>query len=115
MVTANGLSGPPYGRSFQGTTVTVDNSKMPELEPYRSLDADRLLLTGRGHWDPTDMLEDSLVMPYREPNSLLCGYLPMPGEIPRCLDPIDEVVKLAHKWDEHSFIVVCTFFGGANS
>lgn len=109
VVTANGLSGPPYGRSFQGASITVDNSKMPELEPYRSLNAERLLLTGKGHWDPTDMLEDSLIMPFREPNSLLCGYLPTPGEFPRCLDPIDEVVRLAHKWDEHSLLYVHSF------
>jgi len=65
VVTANGLSGPPCGRAFQGATITVDNSKMPG-----ALNAERLLLTGRGHWDPTDMLEDSLIMPFR--NQIAC-------------------------------------------
>ena len=43
-----GLSGEPYSRAFQGHDLPPDNSVLPELEPYRNLCSDRLLIRGRG-------------------------------------------------------------------
>ena len=42
------LSGSPYSKAFQGAAVSMDNTILEELEPYRSLDADRLKLSGSG-------------------------------------------------------------------
>ena len=64
-----GLSGSPYSRAFQGREVKVDNTVAPELEPYRSLDADRLKVTGTGSWDLVDFLDDFLIMACKEPDS----------------------------------------------
>ena len=100
--TAFGLSGQPYSRAFQGCEVPVDNSVSPDLEPYSSLKADRLKLTGQGPWDATPYLDDSLVMAYREPNSILCAREPHPWEKPCLNDPEDEIVRLAEVWDRNS-------------
>ena len=55
-VTAHGIAASPYTRTFPGYSEgpPVDNAKMPELEPYRDLDAARLSIHGRGAWDITD-------------------------------------------------------------
>ena len=60
--------------------VPVDNDakdELKELKPYRSLDAGRLKLSGLGHWDPVDYLDDALRMAYVEPDSLLTGSVPL--------------------------------------
>ena len=99
-----GLSGQPYSRSFQGVEVPVDNSTCPELEPYMSLNASRLKLSGTGHWDATSFLDDGLVLAYREPNSILCPREPHPWEKPCLNDSEDEIVNLAALWDRHSLL-----------
>ena len=99
-----GLSGQPYSRAFQGCEVPVDNSVSPDLEPYMSLKADRLRLSGTGHWDATGFLDDSLVLAYREPDSILCPREPHPWEKPCLNDPEDEIVRLAQVWDQQSLL-----------
>ena len=108
-VTSLGLSGEPYSRAFQGHNLPPDNSVLPELEPYRSLNPDRLVIKGRGHWDPTEFMDDSLVMAYREPSSILCDNIPEEHEIPRCNDPTAELVSLAKKWDENQLLHIHRF------
>ena len=96
-----GLAGAPYSRAFQGREVKTDNTVAPELEPYRSLDAKRLKLSGMGHWDPTDFLADHLIMAHREPESLLISPARDPGrgDAPVLNDSSGEVAKLAEVWD----------------
>ena len=108
-VTSLGLSGEPYSRAFQGHNLPPDNSVLPELEPYRSLNSDRLVIKGRGHWDPTEFIDDSLVMAYREPSSILCDNIPEEHERPRCNDPTAELVSLAKKWDENQLLYIHRF------
>ena len=53
-LTSAGIKQSPYDRVFEGfnAEVPVDNSVLPELEPYRSLDFNRLRVVGEGHFDP---------------------------------------------------------------
>ena len=96
-----GLAGGPYSRSFQGKEIKVDSKAAPELEPYRSLNAERLKLSGRGCWDPTAYLDDYLIMAFKEPDSLLISppRLPGHGEAPVLNDDPGEVARLAAVWD----------------
>ena len=74
-----------------------------------SLNASRLKLSGRGHWDATSFLDDDLVLAYREPGSILCQREPHPWERPCLNDPEDEIVKLAGLWDKHSLLGIHQF------
>ncbi|CAK8990788.1 unnamed protein product [Durusdinium trenchii] len=65
VVTKLGACG-PYAHSFQGHQVPLDSDVIPELRPYRSLDASRLKLSGRGEFDATEFLDDDLCMAYRQ-------------------------------------------------
>ena len=67
-LTSLGPGADPYSRTFPGREVPVDNSAEECLEPYRSLDADRLKLSGTGEWDPTPFLGDTLCMAFRNPD-----------------------------------------------
>ncbi len=97
-----GVQGNTYSHVFEGRqeTVELDNEVRDELIPYRSLDADRLKLVGRGSWDPLSFLDDDLGMAFANPDALLypCDYdgvaLPMLSDSP------EEVLKLCLKWDE---------------
>ena len=99
-----GVSGQPYSRAYQGCEVPLDNSVSPELEPYMSLNAKRLKLSGRGHWNATDFLDDDLVLAYREPDSILCPREPHPWEKPCLNDPETEILRLAQVWDQNSLL-----------
>ena len=103
-VTFLGLSGSPYTKAFQGAEVAVNNSVMEELEPYRSLDASRLKLSGSGLWDITPWLPDELVMAYREPASIYIDRSPHPGEYPRMSDSPEELNRLAKVWDARGLL-----------
>ena len=105
-VTRLGLSGDPYSRAFPGYQVPADNSKMEELEPYRNLDASRIVLAGRGHWDCSSMLEDQLILPYRDPDFLLIDRVPDPSEYPKMTDSVQEISALARLWDKQDLLVL---------
>ena len=105
-VTKLGLSGDPYSKAFQGAPVEEQKEKIPELQPYRDLDADRIALHGRGHWDITPHLSDALVMAYREPNSILIDRTPEPWEYPIFRDSQEMLLKLAKKWDQNNLLVL---------
>ena len=103
-VTFLGLSGTPYSTAFQGAEVRQDNTWMEELEPYRSLNAERLKLSGSGSWDITSFLPDSLCMAYREPASIFVDRIPGHGEFPLMTDGIEEIGKLAKIWDARGLL-----------
>ena len=75
-MTRLGLGGDIYTKSFAGAEPDFDPEKIPELQPYRDLQTSRLTLYGRAHWDITSYLTDELIMPFREPRSLLVDRVP---------------------------------------
>ena len=100
LVTKLGAGAGPYDRTFAGHDVPLNNDRFPELEPYKSLDADRLRVVGSGHWDASEFLSEELCFAYRYPDSLLFDHVPKPGEYPMKMDSaMMEVGKLAKLWD----------------
>lgn len=72
----------------------------PELQPFRSLDASRLKISGTGSWPIEDYLEGPLWLPFVEPAVLRHGvdvsHLPVPNFH---FERRDEYLKLAEVWD----------------
>ena len=103
-VTRTGAAHQPYTKTFPGLQegLVLDNSVMPELEPYRDLDADRLLIHGTGSWDITEYLGDDLVMVYRDPKVL--EFNAQPSDCPVIRDAAEEVLKPARKWDRKGLL-----------
>ncbi|CAE7242937.1 unnamed protein product [Symbiodinium sp. CCMP2592] len=84
--------------SETGIEVPMCNTT-PDLEPYRSLCAERLRLAGKANWKPEDYLPPELLMAYSLPSSLLCGRTPFPEEFPRAdFESVCETRALAVKW-----------------
>ena len=110
MLTSSGLQFDPYTRAFEGRKeVPLRNEVMEELEPYRNLDAERIKVTGTGHWDPLEFISDDLVMAYRNPDCLLyhCSYEGV--NLPNHNDSLDEIVRLSKKWDEKNLLYLHEF------
>ena len=110
-LTSAGVRSSPYDRTFEGREVEVPtkNDVLPELEPYRSLDADRLRIVGQGHFDPLPFLEDNLSMAYTNPDCLLHDPSLEGVELPRINDPLEQVVKLAKIWDAKGLLCLHRF------
>ena len=104
VLTFNGASGDPYDKTFPGVEVVKDDTVMPELQPYRDLDPDRLLLFGTGHFDATEFLDDALTMPYRDPACLSIDV--PPGSRPNIRDSPETVCKLASVWDKQNLLTI---------
>ena len=96
----------PYDKTFDGVEIDPAPLEQDELEPYRSLDSSRLVLHGSGKWDPTPWLSDSLVMAYRNPDTLLFERDPDSYLRPKMTDPVEELAALARLWDKHSLLFV---------
>ena len=105
VVTKLGACG-PYAHSFQGHQVPLDSEVMPELRPYRSLDASRLKLSGRGTFDATEFLEDDLCMAYRCPDLILTDRIPPAGSWPGTTDAASDVLELAKLWDAQGLLTI---------
>ena len=107
-LTSAGVRGSPYDHTFEGRSdaVPTDNTAMPELEPYRSLDFERLLVVGEGHFDPVPFLDDNLCMAYCNPDCLLHPGLPGDDDVPVCRDPLKQVVGLMRIWDLRGLLVL---------
>ena len=104
VVTKLGVGAGPYDRTFAGHEVPLDKSRLPELEPFHGLDADRLCVVGSGHWDATSFLSEELCFAYRYPDSLLCDNVRAVGDYPMKMDSEEEVSKLALLWDARSLL-----------
>eukprot|EP00435_Cladocopium_sp_Y103_P060225 s990_g22.t1 len=99
LITAFGMSGHGYSKSFAGVVeVPARDKAINEIIPYSDLQASRLRIYGTGQWDVTSHLADDLVMAYREPRSLLADL--SLGPHPLCRDSAEEVARLAHLWDK---------------
>ena len=92
----------PYKKTFAGVDTSLDEEARESLRPFRDLDADRLTLHGTGSWDATSFLSDYLVMPYREPLVLQGGL--QPGVRPKTRDSVEQVARLAKKWDQQGLL-----------
>lgn len=74
--------------------------KYPQLRPFRSLDVDRLKISGKGEWPLADYLDSTLWLPFVEPAFLRHGedVSDWPGPTFHG-ERRDEYLKLAKKWD----------------
>ena len=103
-MTRLGLQGDQYTKTFAGAGSS--EVEVPELQPYRDLQADRLRLFGRAHWDISPYLSDELIMGFREPQSLLVDRIPEEWEFPKCNDSYEEILSLAALWDSQDLLFV---------
>ena len=101
-----GARATPYSKTFPGREVKMQNDGDPVLEPYRSLDADRLRLVGRGHWGPTPFLGDTLAMAFRNPDSILIDRDLTDVELPTIRETEDEIAKLCRVWDKQGLLLL---------
>ena len=75
-------------------------SRYPQLCPFRSLDVDRLKISGTGEWPLSEYLDSTLWLPFVEPAFLRHG-----GDVSDWPGPSfkgenrGEYLKLAKKWD----------------
>ena len=106
--TWRGIGGSAYSRSFPGapdigkkeTYVPRNLSRAEELRPYRALDPDRLVLSGKAFWNPDRFLSDMLWMAFQEPNSLLWTASERSSMVPDLArESYDSVRDLALLWD----------------
>ena len=77
---------------------------MPELQPYRDLNPDRLVLFGKGGFDATGYLSDPLVMPYREP-AVLAFDNAVGVHVP-IRDSQETIAQLAALWDKQGLLMI---------
>ena len=103
----------PTDRSEDGPAKRQPTTSSP-LRPYSSLNAERLKITGRGHWDPVPFLdgEPDLAIACLEPDVLLYGGSPPLSEVPS-LDREDpaQVAALARKWDGNNLLFLKEDYG----
>ena len=104
LLTSGGIGNNSYEKTFSGIEVPLETSCAPEINPFSDLNADRLRLFGRGHWDVTNYVSDDLKMAYRDPDSLLADLAL--GSHPKIRDSVDEVAKLAHLWDDNDVLYI---------
>lgn len=73
----------------------------PQLQPFRSLDASRLKLSGGGRWPLSQYLEGPLWLPYEEPAFLFHGFSTRGCPVPVFHhEDKQEYWKLAMRWEE---------------
>ena len=97
-ITRMGYASNPYDKSFAGVEALKDDKVDEVLQPYHDADPDKLILHGRGAWDPSEFLEDELCLSFREPRVLLHGRVAPPG--PNIRDSAITMSRLAMKWDD---------------
>ncbi|CAK9027725.1 unnamed protein product [Durusdinium trenchii] len=102
-VTKLGAAG-PYSHFYHGHEVPLNNSVLPQLQPYMPLDANRLSIKGHGCFDATPHLGDELLMAYRMPDLLLCDRQPQYGDFPIMTDDATQIIQLAKMWDARGLL-----------
>ena len=76
------------------------------LHPYRSLDADRLKLSGQGNWNTQEYIDSCLWLPFQDPSILLRG-LPLGTDGPIFShEDLEENLKLARLWDSKGLLAM---------
>ena len=112
-LTQLGPSSNPYDKSFNGSPVPPDNTRFPELSPYRDLDPSRLRIKGSGEWDAAPFLDDTLCMIYREP--AIIKFTDEPAVVPCIRDSPETVGELAKVWDAKGLLYLHRERFGASS
>ncbi|CAE7218280.1 unnamed protein product [Symbiodinium microadriaticum] len=105
-LTYTGLASDGYGPAFPGASLS-EEQRGAALAPYRSLDADRLKLSGKANWDPSPYLHDALYLAFREPDSLLRPVIPKPSraEVPASPEhEVGQLCKVAGLWDANDLL-----------
>ena len=78
-----------------------------DVQPYSSLNAERLKIVGGGDWDIQSFLHDELWLPYCEPKVLhhseKLDYSVGPSVSRE--DP-EQYLRLAHKWESHGLLAL---------
>ena len=78
-----------------------EGDDFPQLRPSRSLEPDRLKITGRGQWPLDKFLDSPLWLPYVEPRFLLHGQAADESLWPSLsLEKPGGYLALARRWDE---------------
>ena len=78
--------------------------KFSPTNPYRSLDASRLKITGSGNWDMQEFLEDTLWLPFQDP-AILATHEPVSWAGPDIKrEKKQEYLKLAKIWDSRGLL-----------
>ena len=104
---ALGLSGSPYSREKSGRPVPKDDSVNPKLSPFSSLKADRLKISGNGHWDAAAFMGPELEMSFCEPQVIELERAVFSRGRPNLLaEKPDEVLKLFRRWDQLGLLVL---------
>ena len=99
-----------FGASKSGAKGASSGSKCAHgdpLQPYASLCADRLKISGLGRWDPVPFLDSQpdLQVACLEPDVLLHGAEPPPEEVPDLSrERPGEVLRLALKWADKGLL-----------
>ena len=76
------------------------------LHPYRTLEADRLKLSGQGKWDLQEYLDSCLWLPFQDPSVLLHGQ-PLGSDGPTfAREDQEENLKLAKLWDSKGLLAM---------
>ena len=79
--------------------------EFPQLEPYKSLDAGRLKLVGRGSWPMERFLRGVLWLPFQEPRFLLHGADTTGALLPNFkYESPAESLRLARIWDSRGLL-----------
>ena len=106
-VDALGLSTSPYHTGRQGQAVPADNTKYPKLSPFGNLNADRLKISGRGHWDAVSYMPPEFQMGYLEPQLLeLDAPVYTRGKPNLENESAQEVLKLFKRWDSFGLLAL---------
>ena len=99
-----------YDMPHHDVEVPLDNSKKEELQPYRTLCAERLKLAGRGLWDCREFISDLFYMAFVEPRCNIFNIEVPDEECPQVWreDP-DEVFRLCKVWDANNILRLVPF------
>ena len=89
-----------YNKCFRGSPVPKDDTVREELRPYRDLNAQRLKISGEGHWRCDEFLPDLLYMPYVEPRINFVDFPLDENNIPdNSKNDFQEMLELCKVWD----------------
>eukprot|EP00435_Cladocopium_sp_Y103_P070841 s475_g36.t1 len=95
--------------SFKNDPSLLPADEYPQLVPYRSLDASRLKLVGRGQWPMEDHIQRTLWLPFLEPSFLWHGM-----EVDETCGPNfsyesrSECLSLMKLWDRQGLLKLFT-------
>lgn len=103
-VTFQGITSQPDTKDFEGIPIQKRSDLLLGLDPYKKADAERIKISGKGHWDVTSLLPDELCMAYRDPAVIFNGRQVPEGLYPRIGETPEDIASLARLWDSHGLL-----------